>query len=377
MARILELISKKLDVWVLINMLVYLRFSIIVSSIVAIFACVPVAFAETSKLMTISYEKPKNGYEKILGSAWTIFLEGEIDGAAADRFAAFVTKNEVPVRSHVVLNSPGGNLYAGMELGRIIRKYDLTTDVGDPAKKKGEYSSYGQGFCYSACTYAYLGGRFRYMTEGSHFGVHRFYAKDPASGNMDSAQMTSAQIVSYVREMGVDPDFFTLSTYAGAKEIIEPPKAVLEKLNVINYGMGPTTWTMESHQGVLYLKGQRDTQYGINKYMLICGGMDGIVLHMIFDPQGRQDEVMEMHAHSLVIDGQDEPVDVYKPTIENGWFNGVYFLTKSQLSRIMKADTVGVILRWSYEGPVFLGFNSMPFAEGREKLIGLVNNCKK
>lgn len=332
--------------------------------------------ADFPKEMTITYEKPKEGFERILGSGWTIFLTGAIDSSAAERFAAFLIKNQVPIRSHIVLNSPGGKLYAGMELGRIIRKYGLNTDVGSQTERSNKGITYGPGECYSACTYAYLGGEFRYMTAGSHFGVHRFYAHKTSEGNMDEAQITSAQIVSYVREMGVDPDFFTLSTMAGPDDMMEPDKAVLEKLNVINYGMGSTIWSVESNGGMVYLKGQRETQYGINKFLLLCAGEEGIVLHMIFDPQGRQDEVLNMHAHSIVINGKDEPIKVYKSSIENGWFNGSYPISKSQLLKIMKADSVGVILRWSYDAPIFLGFNAMPFAEGREKLKGLVNNCR-
>jgi hypothetical protein len=171
--------------------------------------------------------------------------------------------------------------------------------------------------------------------------------------------------------------FFNLSTKAGADEIYEPPRALLEKLSVVNNGLGQTTWSVESKQGMIYLKGERNTQYGINKFLMLCIPSKGIFLHMIFDPQGRQDEVINIHAHSLVIDMQDEPVTPIKAEIINGWFNADYQLTDDQVNRISGAHSVGVILRWTYEGPIFLGFNAMPFADGSEKLAGVVNSCSR
>lgn len=328
--------------------------------------------------MTITYKRPPKGMERALGTHWTIYLSGQIQADTAEKLEAFLKEHNVPVWSTIVLNSSGGNLYGGIELGRIIRKFNLNTDVGKEPNIGADKIIYTPAECYSSCTYAYLGGQFRWLTKGSHYGVHRFYSNNPAYGNMDTAQITSAQIVSYLREMGVDPGFFNLSTEAGADEIYEPPRALLEKLSVVNNGWGHTAWSVESKRGMIYLKGERDTQYGINKFLMFCIPRSGIFLHIVFDPQGRQDEVLDMHAHSLVIDMKDEPITPIKPgSILNGWFNADYQLTADQVNRIRGAHSVGVILRWSYEGPVFLGFNAMPFADGSEKLAGIVNSCSR
>ena len=45
-------------------------------------------------------------------------------------FENLIERYHVPSYSTVYLNSPGGNLYAGMELGRVIRKNGLYTAVG-------------------------------------------------------------------------------------------------------------------------------------------------------------------------------------------------------------------------------------------------------
>ncbi len=328
--------------------------------------------------MTITYHRPPKGMERILGTHWYIYLSGQIGADTAEKFEAFVKEHKVPVWSDVVLNSPGGSLYGGMELGRIFRKYQLNTDIGIRESSKADKFSYSAGECYSSCAYAYLGGQFRYLKKGSRYGVHRFYASNPAYGDMDTAQITSAQIVGYLHEMGIDPEFFNLSTKAAADEIYEPSPAVLEKLSVVNNGWGRTTWSVESKQGLIYLKGERNTAYGINKFIMGCTDK-GILLHMIFDPQGHQAEVVNMHAHSLVIDMKDEPITAEETDINNGsgWFYADYLLTNDQVRRIMAANSVGVILQWAYGAPVFLGFNAMPLGEGAEKLAGIVNSCAR
>lgn len=59
---------------------------------------------------------------EIFGNAWTIFAEGPIDPGASARFKRIIADNKIPPLSLVHFNSPGGNLLAGMELGRLIRK---------------------------------------------------------------------------------------------------------------------------------------------------------------------------------------------------------------------------------------------------------------
>src|SRR5207245_1610504 len=58
---------------------------------------------------------------QILGTAWSIFGTGIIDGAATARLRDFLARNHVPSRSTLYLNSDGGNLLEGMRLGRLIR----------------------------------------------------------------------------------------------------------------------------------------------------------------------------------------------------------------------------------------------------------------
>ena len=262
-----------------------------------------------------------------------------------------------------------------MTLGNIIRKYRLRTDVGARRANATRTLEYDAGGCYSACTLAYVGGSFRFLHEGSHFGIHRFAFSSPQENGIDVAQVASASIVAYLRSMDIDTDLFTLSTTAGPAEMYEPSLQELQKLNVVTYGFNKPKWTVESNNGLLYLKGERDTVYGINKFIMFCPPKSGMVLHIIFDAQGHDKELLSFPAHSLVIDDQEYPITSAWKQMTKGWFNSEYILTNQQLLAIGRAKSVGVIVQGGYGAPIFLGFNSMPFEDGGKKLAGLLSSC--
>jgi len=337
------------------------------------FRCLAALAADTNEMSVVGV-KEDPAYEAILGDAWTLYLDDEIDAYAAKRLEGFIISNRVPRRSWVILNSPGGSLFGGIELGKIIRKYDLRTDVGKQKTAQPRPLEYNIGGCYSACTLAYVGGTFRYLKSGSHFGIHRFAFAVPEKRETDLAQMASASIVAYLRSMDIDSELFTLSTEAGPSEIYEPSIDILEKLNVVNSGVTKPKWTMESKGGVIYLKGERYTVYGINKYILMCN-TSKMILHVIFDPQRRNSWVLSAQAHSLVIDDHETPISPVMKFITNGWFNAEYVLSPEQVISIRRAKTLGLIVQAAYGAPVFLGFNRLPFGDGAVKLDGLMNSC--
>src|ERR1700679_2387042 len=354
----------------------YLKFRMITLLLAAI-AIFPswAVFAGEGNEMTVVGAQEDTALQQFMGNAWTIYLNGPIDLGASKRLELFLISNSVPGQSWIILNSPGGNVAEGMELGKIIRKYELRTDVGIQEGATPSPLKFTSGGCYSACTLAYVGGAFRFLKGGSHFGIHRFAFTKPEQHEADLAQIVSASIVTYLRSMGVDPDFFALSTQAGSSDIYEPSVEELAKLNVVNSGFTKPKWTVESNSGVIYLKGERDTVYGINKFMLGCAAQTKMELYIIFDPQRHDEELMSFPAHSLVVDDINIPISPIFKKIDHGWFNVGYILSPEQIISIRQAKTLGVIVQAAYGAPVFLGFDRMPFDDAGDKLDGLLNSC--
>ena len=121
-------------------------------------------------LLTLAFMPSLANAEKMtFRQAWTggncstcewVAAEGEITQETPLDFERYVAEFG-PVRA-VVINSLGGDLMAGMALGQILRRQGITTVVG--ATVTGKYpdapntSQIEEGYCYSACSYAFFGG---------------------------------------------------------------------------------------------------------------------------------------------------------------------------------------------------------------------------
>ncbi|TQF28140.1 hypothetical protein UNPF46_27820 [Bradyrhizobium sp. UNPF46] len=330
--------------------------------------------ADAQSNMTVKGFPPELPIE-IAGNGWFVFLDGDIDPDAPQRFEQYVTQNRIPDRSIVYLNSPGGSLAAGIELGRLFRKYGFSTDIGRKSPFSPKRYDIDAGGCYSACAYAYLGGQFRYLKQGSRYGVHQFKSVRADERIEGTAQVISALAVEYMRSMDVDPDLFTLSAAASPDGMQEIDKVTLERLNVVNNGRTRPVWTIESTGGQLYLKGQRTTEEsGINKFILYCEKRRAVLL-AIFDTLRRDAELMNMAAHSLLIDGQVYRLRPDSKRIQNGLFNVAYTLSQKELVALRKGENVGVAIQASYEAPIFLGFEGMSIGSGKLKLVGILDQC--
>lgn len=325
--------------------------------------------------LTITGVPPAKSLQFFAGTGWEIFLDGEIDAEADKRFAEFLNANGPDQYSTVILNSPGGSPITAMKIGRMIRQRGFSVNIGKRGGSSDSMVTYGNGQCYSACSLAYLGGRFRWMSDSARYGVHRFWFSEPVKDSVDIAQILSAAISTYVHEMGVSPQFNEVFVSAGKSEMTEPTRDELARLRVTNNGFERTTWTVESQGGFNYIKGERDTVYGINKFILGCPAPRSFFLHMIMDPQGRQEEVMGMRAHTLVIDDKNHALKPVRREIKNAWFNGSYELTLAQARAIGRAGSVGVMLQHSREAPMFLGFNSMEIEQGAGRLRSFLQSC--
>ena len=104
----------------------------------------------------------------------------------------------------VVLSSPGGSVFEGLQTAGIIHDKKLKTYI--PKK-----SLYGSGDCASACSFMFFAGASR-SAEGD-LGVHQFYsgkASDEAEigSTQKTAQFTVSEIIGFLNEFETPPWVF-------------------------------------------------------------------------------------------------------------------------------------------------------------------------
>lgn len=157
-------------------------------------------------------------------SAW-IAADGIISNDTPDKFRT-VFSQLGHERLPVIINSPGGRLFAALKIGRMLRSQKLDVMVGETralASGEGMIVS-GSGVCKSACPFILAAGVHRYSGEGTQVGLHRALLVKPASSpgsitmlaspNQLAAQSANnarlframrAQVRAYLTEMGVSP----------------------------------------------------------------------------------------------------------------------------------------------------------------------------
>ena len=95
----------------------------------------------------------------------TINISGVIQKGDDLRFRASLA-GVLPLLGIVILESPGGDLQAGLNIGREISARAYATLVKSGA------------VCASSCALAWLAGDWRYMAPGARIGFHAAYAKE-------------------------------------------------------------------------------------------------------------------------------------------------------------------------------------------------------
>lgn len=176
------------------------------------------------------------------GCEW-IAAEGEITSNTPKRFSDFVKKNELEnIALAVHLNSDGGDPFAGMALGELIRKEGLSTEVASSRENTDYPETYTStpGKCISACAFAFFGGTTRSASAGE-IGLHQLYDAvilKPTRGTADAdielaaQQVIPAALLEYTLRMGVAPQLLANTAAMRSTAMYFPTAAELEKFRI-------------------------------------------------------------------------------------------------------------------------------------------------
>ena len=140
-----------------------------------------------------------------------IFLSGEITGRdveSAEMMASLVKRGKQKIAGNTVwFASHGGDIDAGMELGRLLRKWGIFSLVG----KNDE--------CMSACVFAFMGGERRSVA--GRLGIHRPYF--PFTEDTRDRQSQFRHLEKVLKEFVEELDF-PVSLYEAV--MLVPPESV-------------------------------------------------------------------------------------------------------------------------------------------------------
>jgi hypothetical protein len=301
-----------------------------------------------------------------------VFFDGEITKNSLLEFHSEIESKNIKY-AKVYFNSNGGDLLSGIKLGSYIRSKGFSTAVGiyNPDNKLMPMD----GACLSACVLSYAGGYYRFASEKDRIGVHRFYAENKTESDLDIAQIISAAIVAHLRDMGVDTRLFDLMTVASGEEIYILNSEEKTSLGIVNNGILPAKWTLETEQGLVYLKGEQDTGNGIGKFILMCEER-GRVLLMPFYEAGYNAETIATTSvrWSLRVNSQFIPLGkpIKPPVVSKNYVTALFGLNRDNINKIMGSEEVGFAFHPG-NPELFWGFTVNPV--NKEKIKSFLMAC--
>ena len=343
--------------------------------------------------MTISIDMPTFMDITRGASVYRVYIAGTIDKDAKEKLEHILS--EIPSKNiDIYFNSPGGNVQAGIKLGKFIREQGFSTFVGRPGELETFTDNKGQklpfhrkilpGTCFSACVFAFTGGVYRFSSAESKIGVHRFHATSGATKHdLDIAQIVSAAIASHFSEMGVDHAVLTLASLTSKDEIYVLSKTEERTFNVVNDGKTPASWTIETAAGQFYLRGAQVTELFDAKALFLCGWRRNqpVVALQSLQQLGKRLGHYEkfswnMH-HSIMIDRKAHFLGKPESVSSNGgYLITVFELDRKTLTAISNAKkSIGHAIQADESAPTYMGYNIDVTSADMEKIRNFLNSC--
>lgn len=280
--------------------------------------------------------------------ATIVHLEGEIDAGAPDRLSKALEGIEGSIV--VWLNSPGGNLFAGMQLGRVIRSRGGWTHVINPRTLLA-------GECYSACAMTFLGGVYRFNDNGARYGVHRAALPTRAAGSPDLVGELSPAVGAYMREMGVDDRLLTLWGKAAPDEMYVLSQREAEDLRVANNGRKLPEWRVATSAAGRLLQGRQETIDGTGLLLLSCD-QKRTTLGSVYEAVGVGEAAGDGEwSHAITFDRFEEfsarPLAMSR---KEGLISARFVLPPSLVRRAMSARQIGQRMTPSGSRPASISY---------------------
>lgn len=167
----------------------------------------------------------------------------------------------------VMLDSDGGNLIAGIEIGKAIKLKGFSSFVPNASR------------CSSACGLAWLGGRVRIMGSNALVGFHAAYTKE--DGKVSSA--ANALVGAYLNQLGLSssaviyitspqPDQMRYLTIADAQRVGIEVKELDFKPTGVSRPSGATPSSTTPNSSVSFKREQDTVQFITNYWQLLSDG---------------------------------------------------------------------------------------------------------
>jgi hypothetical protein len=340
----------------------------LIAALLFLGGCYQNSFAAEPTIQALTFKHPDGR----LAPA-EIYLDGEITPTLPRQLVAALASNHID-RGTIYINSVGGDLQAGLELGEFIRKAGFNTAIG---KRGTEYGKPSPGSCQSACLMTFAGGVYRFAEPLTFFGIHRFYSRTAGDADLALGQVLSAAITGYLLRMGVSPVLFERMVNAGATpQKLSVPEAT--QLNLVNNGVLPVRWEIVGHAGKVFLQGEQKTWNGTGRIQVSCSRSEGMSFTAQYNAEQNTQKIMADVKHvSLKLDGSFVGIDPQALTrraeLSDGYLTSTFRISQSVAFSLARARSIG--FAWlPAETSIFYGFE-LPVSQSDDQLPSFITHC--
>lgn len=218
------------------------------------------AAAEDPRSLPMTFEWRQEGPAEVCGSKCRSWISGvgSITSDTPRQFETFARTRDVR-GAMIAVDSGGGSVLGTMELGRLLRRFDIMTTVGRttvlPADKNGEVRAIlsPRADCESMCAFLLLAGTRRYVPVEAKVLVHQIWLGDrreDATAATYSAedimviQRDIGRLVQFTAEMGGGADLVETALRIPPWERLRPlspEELVRAKLQTADSPFEPST----------------------------------------------------------------------------------------------------------------------------------------
>lgn len=149
----------------------------------------------------------------------TIYLGGEVNYLMYHALLILLSENE-NVKT-ISLESPGGIVFAGRTIGKLIEEKRLKTQV--------------QTYCYSVCTLVFAAGDDRVLQKGAEVGFHGYSFDIPYRYQTVNPVDEQKKDQDYLIKRGIDAAFLKRAFAIDAKTLWKPSRAELYNAGFITH----------------------------------------------------------------------------------------------------------------------------------------------
>ena len=306
------------------------------------------------------------------GGRYDIYASGTISSNTGEMLESFVRERKIS-HARVHLDSPGGSLVGGINLGRAIRRLGFETNV---KSKDYEYEKGPIATCASACAYAFAGGTARfYSDEVGRIGLHQFYGTDEVVIDGSDAQAISGLIVSYLDEMGIDGRIFVVAANTHKESMTWLSTSEAERLGIADNGVNPTSAEIKMSDGKPYLRLEQQFNDVTSRILIFCNGGDLHLLGGIVTTPERSKEQIGYFSVSLLEFDQTE----YQAIGESKGFEveGSVIWIERRLDakgRLLLLDS-GSLGMWLHNNGAMRWGSFINLSQVKPKIRNFVENC--